>query len=396
MSLEQTLRWFGPKDPVKLKEIKQTGATGIVSALHHIPVGEIWTVDEIMNRKKIIESEGLKWSVAESVPVHENIKKREKNYKQLTENYKESIRNLGKCGVDTVCYNFMPVTDWARTDLKVIFNDGSITTRFEAKVMAAFDLFILKRPNAESNYNDSQINSAELFYKSLDEKEKQKLIQTVLLGLPGSLEAYTLEEFKSALKQYDEISENDLRENLYSFIKEIIPAAEEAEVFMGIHPDDPPWSLFGLHRIVSNKKDAEQIINLTDSPSNGLTFCTGSFGSGYKNDLVDMVQSFAKKINFIHLRNVSRNSDGDFLEENHLEGDVDMYNIMKELIIEQKRRQDAGEKNSRMPMRPDHGHLMLPDQNKEGIYPGYSLFGRMRGLSELRGLEMGIRNSLGL
>ena len=396
MSLEQTLRWFGPKDPVKLKEIKQTGATGIVSALHHIPVGEIWTVDEIMNRKKIIESEGLKWSVAESVPVHENIKKREKNYKQLTENYKESIRNLGKCGVDTVCYNFMPVTDWARTDLKVIFNDGSITTRFEAKVMAAFDLFILKRPNAESNYNDSQINSAELFYKSLDEKEKQKLIQTVLLGLPGSLEAYTLEEFKSALKQYDEISENDLRENLYSFIKEIIPAAEEAEVFMGIHPDDPPWSLFGLPRIVSNKKDAEQIINLTDSPSNGLTFCTGSFGSGYKNDLIDMVQSFAKKINFIHLRNVSRNSDGDFLEENHLEGDVDMYNIMKELIIEQKRRQDAGEKNSRMPMRPDHGHLMLPDQNKEGIYPGYSLFGRMRGLSELRGLEMGIRNSLGL
>ena len=396
MSLEQTLRWFGPKDPVKLQEIKQTGATGIVTALHQIPIGEVWTIEEIIKRKELIESEGLNWSVAESVPVHENIKKREKNYRQLVENYKESIRNLGKCGIDTVCYNFMPVTDWARTDLKVLFKDGSITTKFEAKAFAAFDLFILKRKSAEDSYNSSQVSSAESYYRNLDDKGKEKLIQTILLGLPGSLEAYSLNEFKSALSEYDNISEQDLRENLYSFIREIIPAAEEAGVFMGIHADDPPWSLFGLPRIVSNKNDVNQIINAIDSPSNGITFCTGSFGAGYKNDLVDMAKTFAHRINFIHLRNVSRNAEGDFLEENHLEGDVDMYSIMKEFIIEQKRRINKGTKNSRMPMRPDHGHLMIPDQNKEGIYPGYSLFGRMRGLSELRGLELGIRASLEL
>ena len=394
MAFEQTWRWFGPKDPVKLQEIKQTGATGIVTALHYIPTGEIWSIDEIMKRKQLIESEELKWSVVESVPIHENIKKRKYNYRQLIDNYKESIRNLGKCGIDTICYNFMPVTDWARTDLKVKFKDGSITTKYEAKAMAAFDLFILKREDAEKDYSSSQINAAEKYLKNLDKAGKEKLIETVLLGLPGSLEAYTLREFKSAVGEYDEISESDLRENLYSFIKEIIPAAEEAGVLMGIHPDDPPWSLFGLPRIVSNKKDYEKIIKLVDSTSNGITFCTGSLSAGYKNDLVDMAQSLAKRINFIHLRNVSRNVEGDFLEENHLEGNVDIYGVMKALIIEQNRRLAEGEKNSRMPMRPDHGHLMLPDQNKEGIYPGYSLFGRMRGLAELRGLEMGIRFSL--
>jgi mannonate dehydratase len=396
MPLEQTLRWFGPKDPVKLPEIKQTGASGIVTALHQVPIGEVWTIDEISKRKQLIESKRLTWSVAESVPVHENIKKREKNYRQLIENYKESIKNLGKCGIDTICYNFMPVTDWARTDLKVSYKDGSITTKFEAKAFAAFDLFILKRKNAVNSYNSSQVSKAESYYKNLNENEREKLIQTILLGLPGSLEAYSLKEFKSALSEYDNINEQDLRENLYSFIREIIPAAEEAGVFMGIHADDPPWSLFGLPRIVSNKDDVKQILNAFDSISNGITFCTGSFGAGYKNDLVDMAKSFARRINFIHLRNLSRNAEGDFLEENHLEGDVDMYSIMREFVIEQKRRLDKGEKNSRMPMRPDHGHLMIPDQTKEGIYPGYSLFGRMRGLSELRGLELGIRASLEL
>ncbi len=396
MALEQTWRWFGSNDPVKLTEVKQAGATGIVTALHHIPVGEIWTVDEIRKRKEIIESEGLKWSVAESVPVHENIKKRKDNYQQIINNYKESIRNLGKCGVNNVCYNFMPVLDWSRTNLKVIFKDNSITTRFEAKALAAFDLFLLKRKNAEKNYNEFQINAAEQYLKSLNNSLKEKLVETILLGLPGSLESYTLEEFKSAIQEYDEIGDADLRYNLYSFIKEIIPAAEEAGILLGIHPDDPPWSLFGLPRIVSNKNDLEQIINVIDSPSNGLTVCTGSLGVGYKNDLVDIVQSVARRINFVHLRNVSRNIDGDFMEENHLEGDIDIYGVMKALIIEQKRRKDEGRKDYHIPMRPDHGHLMLPDQNKEGIYPGYSLFGRMRGLSELRGLEMGIELSLGL
>ena len=395
MALEQTWRWFGPKDPVSLTEVKQAGATGIVTALHHIPVGEIWSVIEITKRKEIIESEGLKWSVAESVPVHENIKKRKGNYQHLIDNYKESIRNLSKCSINNVCYNFMPILDWSRTDLKVRFKDSSITTRFEAKALAAFDLFLLKRKDAEKNYNEYQINAAEKYFKSLDNRQKEKLIETVLLGLPGSLEAYTLEEFKSAIAEYDDIGEEALRDYLYSFIKEITPAAEEAGVLLGIHPDDPPWSLFGLPRIVSNKSDLEKIINVVNSPSNGLTVCTGSLGVGYNNDLVDIVQSVAGRINFVHLRNVSRNIDGDFMEENHLAGDIDIYGVMKALIVEEKRRENEGRKDSRIPMRPDHGHLMLPDKNKEGIYPGYSLFGRMRGLSELRGLEMGIRLSMG-
>ncbi len=344
MALEQTWRWFGPKDPVKLAEVKQTGATGIVTALHHIPVGEIWSVEEIIKRKGIIESEGLRWSVAESVPVHENIKKKIGNYRQLINNYKESIRNLGNCGVHNVCYNFMPVLDWSRTNLKVIFKDNSITTKFEAKALAAFDLFLLKRPGAEKNYNEFQIHSAEQYFKSLNSSQREKLTATILLGLPGSLEAYTLEQFKSAIQEYDEIGDADLRYNLYSFIKEITSAAEESGVFLGIHPDDPPWSLFGLPRIVSNKNDLQQIINVIDSPSNGLTVCTGSLGVDFKNDLVDIVQSVAKRINFVHLRNVSRNIDGDFLEENHLEGDIDIYGVMKALIIEQKRRKNEGRK----------------------------------------------------
>ena len=396
MGFEQTWRWFGPSDPISLKEIKQTGATGIVTALHHIPSGEIWSVDEIIKRKQLIESEGLKWSVAESIPVHENIKKRKKNYQQLIEHYKESIRNLGTCGIDTVCYNFMPVLDWSRTDLRVEYKDGSITTKFEANVFAAFDLFIVKRPGAEKNYSIDQIKKAEQYYRSMNEEQKKQLVQTILLGLPGSLEAYTLDEFRNALHEYDEIGEKELRENLLFFIQEIIPVAEAAGVLMAIHPDDPPFSLLGLPRVVSNKLDVEQILNTADSPSNGLTLCTGSFGAGYKNDLVDIAETFAGRVNFVHLRNVIRNENGDFLEDNHLDGDIDIYNVMRTLLIEQNRRAREGRKDRRMPIRPDHGHLMIPDKNREGIYPGYSLFGRMRGLAELRGLELGIIRSLDL
>jgi mannonate dehydratase len=396
MAFEQTWRWFGPKDPITLKEIKQTGATGIVTALHKIPSGEIWPVDEIIKRKQIIESEGLQWSVAESVPVHENIKKRNENYRRLIENYKESIKNLGKSGIDTVCYNFMPILDWSRTDLHVEFKDGSITTKFVANVFAAFDLFILKRPGAEKNYSKDQIKKAEQYYRSMNETLKHQLVHTILLGLPGSLEAYTLDEFRAALHEYDGIGEKELRDNLLSFIREIIPVAEASGVLMAIHPDDPPFSLLGLPRVVSDKKNVEQILSAVDSPSNGLTLCTGSFGAGYKNDLIDITEKFAKRINFVHLRNVVRNENRDFLEDNHLDGDIDIYKVMRTLLIEQKRRANEGRKDQRMPMRPDHGHLMIPDQKREGIYPGYSLFGRMRALAELRGLELGIIRSLDL
>jgi mannonate dehydratase len=396
MALEQTWRWFGPKDPISLKEIKQTGATGIVTALHHISLGEVWSIEEILKRKQTIESEGLMWSVVESVPVHENIKKQKYNYNRLIENYKQTIRNLGKCGIDTVCYNFMPVLDWSRTDLNVEFKDGSITTKFEAKAFAAFDLFILKRPGADKNYTENQISKAKNYFDSLDEAQKKKLKDTVLLGLPGSLETYTLEEFKAALSEYNDTDDYVLRNNLFHFIKEIIPVAEESCVYMVIHADDPPWSLLGLPRIVGSKQDVEQILNVVDSPNNGLTLCTGSFGASINNNLVDITESFANRINFVHLRNVKRNSDGDFGEDNHLDGDIDIYGVMKALLVEQKRRTGEGRKDNRMPFRPDHGHLMIPDLNKKGIYPGYSLFGRMRGLAELRGVELGIRRSLQL
>ncbi len=381
--------------PFSLNEIKPTGATGIVTALHQIPIGETWTEDEILKRKNIVEAGGFNWSVAESIPVHEDIKKRTNNYKKYIENYKQSIRNLGKCGIDTVCYNFMPVLDWSRTNLKHNFGDGSITTRFEFKVMAAFDLFILKRENAEENYSSEVFNNAKIYFESLNEEQINELKATVLYGLPGSLEAYSLDEFKTVLKTYDEIGDAALRENLYQFIKEITPAAEESGVFLGIHPDDPPMPLLGLPRIVSNKNDLLNILDAYDSLSNGITLCTGSLGAGYKNDLVEITQSVAERINFIHLRNVKRNAAGDFMEDNHLEGDVDMYSVMKALVQEQNRRIENGINNSRMPMRPDHGRLMLEDLPKKNIYPGYSLYGRMRALAELRGLEAGIRHSLG-
>ncbi|MCX7798408.1 MAG: mannonate dehydratase [Melioribacter sp.] len=396
MAFEETWRWFGPNDPITLKEVKQTGATGVVTALHQIPVGEIWTVDEISKRKMLIESEGLKWSVVESLPVHEDIKKRKGNYKKYIDNYKISLQNLGKCGIDTVCYNFMPVLDWSRTDLETIYEDGSITSKFEIKAFAAFDLFILKRKNAEKDYTETQIKEAKDYFEKLNDFEKEKLTNTILFALPGSWEKYSLEQFKVLLNDYADITDNELRNNLIEFLKEIIPVAEESNIFMVIHPDDPPRSLLGLPRIVSTKNDVEKILNAVDSFSNGLTLCTGSFGAGLNNNVIDIANTFASRINFLHLRNVRKNPNGDFMESDHLYGDVDLYQVMKILLLEQKRRIEAGRKDIRMPMRPDHGRLMIPDQHKKGIYPGYSLFGRMRALAELRGLELGIINSLEL
>jgi mannonate dehydratase len=396
MALEQTWRWFGPGDPITLTEIRQTGATGVVTALHHIPGGQTWSVDEIQKRKKLIEDHGMTWSVAESIPVHEDIKKHKGDYKQLIEHYKESIRNLGTCGIDTVCYNFMPLLDWSRTDLRVRYRDGSITTKFDARAFAAFDIFLLRRPGAEGEYREEQISEVRHHFENLSRRQREQLVDTVLLGLPGSLEAYSLEGLRSALQEYKDIGDRELREHLYHFIREIIPVAEESGVLMGIHPDDPPRSLLGLPRVVSDTADVEQLLRVVDSPSNGITLCTGSFGAGIQNDVADIAERFAHRVSFTHLRNVTRNAEGDFMEEDHLEGDVDMFAVMRTLLREQKRRKDEGRKDLRMPMRPDHGHLMEPDEHRKGIYPGYSLFGRMRGLAELRGLELGIRRALGL
>ncbi|MGH7495632.1 MAG: mannonate dehydratase [bacterium] len=396
MALEQTWRWFGPKDPISLKEIKQTGATGIVTALHHIPAGAAWPVEEIMSRKQTIAAEGLTWPVAESVPVHEEIKKRNGNYRRYLDNFKNTLRHLGQCGIDTVCYNFMPVLDWSRTDLEVVFHDGSITTKFESRAFAAFDVFILQRATAEKDYSAAQLHEARRYFERLNDDQRRRLVQAIMLGFPGSGETYTFEELRAAVHEYEAIGTNELRESLCTFLREITPVAEESGVALALHPDDPPWPLLGLPRVVSDKKDIEKILQTVDARANGLTFCTGSLGASSQNDLVHMAESFAGRIHFIHLRNVARKAEGDFLEDNHLEGDVDMYGVLKALLIEQKRRRAEGRKDARMPMRPDHGHLMLADQHRQGIYPGYSLVGRMRGLAELRGLELGIQRALQL
>lgn len=347
----------------------------------------------------MLEANGLRWSVVESVPVHEEIKLRAGEWKTYICNYQETIRNLGRCGIDTVCYNFMPVLDWSRTNLEVQFRDGSITTLFKAHVFAAFDLYILKRPSAYTEYSEAVIEKARVFFNSLDEKQLLRLRETVLLGFPGSKEMYTLEKLTQAINRYAGIDAALLRENLRYFLQAIIPIAEASSVLMAIHPDDPPWSLLGLPRIVSTQDDIKFLLGAVDSPSNGLTLCTGSLGAGINNNLCTIADRFASRINFIHLRNVFRNADGDFSEENHLEGDIDLYRVMKSLILEQNRRVAEGRRDSKMPIRPDHGHLTNADRilaahRGKDIYPGYSLFGRMRGMAELRGLELGIRRSL--
>ncbi|PKQ45455.1 mannonate dehydratase [Confluentibacter flavum] len=385
--MQETFRWFGVNDSVKLSYIKQAGATGVVTALHHVANGEVWEVEEILKVKNAIESHGMEWSFIESIPIHENIKLRKGDYLKRIENYKQSLRNVAACGIKNVCYNFMPVLDWTRTELFWKLPDGSTALRFDKVDMAVFECFIMKRDGVEDSYTPEILEKAKIRFSKMNSEEKQALEDNVLKGLPGTVDDLTIPVFKDMIAQYDNLSHADLKANLSFFLNQVIPVCEEHGIVMAIHPDDPPMDIMGLPRIIKSEKDLEDLVGFIDSPSNGITFCTGSLGANPNNDLPKLVRKFADRIHFLHLRNVRREADGSFYEDNHLDGSSDMYEVVKAVLeIEEER-------NVQLPMRPDHGHQMLHDLEPNSAYPGYTSIGRLRGLAELRGLALGISRS---
>ena len=399
--MEQTWRWYGPSDPVTLTDIRQAGATGIVNALHEIPIGDVWSVEDLEKRKRMIEwdfsqnpprNRGLRWSVIESIPVHEDIKLGKPGRAKLIENYKQSIRNTGWVGINTVCYNFMPVVDWTRTNLDYELADGAKALCFDIFEFAAFDVFILKRPGAENDFSEEILEKARQKFESMSDERRSLLQKNIIAGLPGGQEGYTLQQFQAKLDEYKNVTKEEYRENLAYFLKAIVPVAEEAGVRLAIHPDDPPFSLFGLPRVVSTEEDLAYILNVYDSIYNGYTMCTGSFGVRPDNDLVGMIERYGSKLNFAHLRSTQRNEKGSFHEAGHLRGDVDMYGVIVAILKEQKKRHSAHRIDEVIPMRADHGHTILDDLRKK-TNPGYSAIGLLRGMAELRGLEMGIERS---